>query len=155
MKSHRLTFILIPAFALLTACASTPDPAEVCSAEWITPRATKAVNKIEKRAKSSLRTLGSVSKSWAAGKTPGPYKMFKLSQAVDRMKRELTNGQGIRDLKTVAKTCNDPDIVKDSMRDLLERQGVSDSLIKRVESFPIYESLISSIAKPEPVKPNG
>lgn len=80
--------------------------------------------------------------------------MIALSNALGKMKKELTNGQGIRDLKIVANTCNDPDIIKDSMHDLLERQGVSDSLIKRIEINPVYESLISSISKPEPVTPN-
>lgn len=144
----------IPAMALLGACASTPDPAEVCSAEWITPRATKAVNKIEKRAKSSIRTLSKVSNTLAAGKTPGPFQMISMTNALSKMKKELTNGQGIRDLKIVAKTCNDPEIVKDSMRDLLKRQGISDSFIQQIENFPIYENIISSIAEPEPVSPN-
>ncbi|MEP4052005.1 MAG: hypothetical protein ABJN22_07160 [Litorimonas sp.] len=155
MKLTLRSFIAIPVFAMLSACASTPDPAEVCSAEWIAPRATKAVGKIEKRAKSSIKTLRKVSETWASGKTPGPIQMFRLSNALDKMKKELTDGQGIRDLKIVAKTCNDPEIIKDSMRDLLERQGVSDSLIRRVESRPIYESLISSISEPDPVNPNS
>ncbi len=139
---------------MLSACASTPDPAEVCSAEWITPRANKAVSKIEKRAGSSIKTLSKVSQSWAEGKTPGPFQMFALSSAVNKMKKELTNGQGIRDLRTVAKTCNDPQLIKDSMRDLLERQGVSEKLIGWMENNPIYESLVSSLAEPEPVIKN-
>lgn len=155
MTSRRYTLLLAPALLLLSGCASTPDPAEVCSAEWIAPRATKAVDKIEKRAKSSIRTLSKVSQTWASGKTPGPLQMIALSRALDKMKKELTDGQGIRDLKIVAKTCNDPEIIKDSMRDLLERQGVSDSLIQRVENSPIYQSVIASISEPEPVQPNG
>jgi len=70
------------------------------------------------------------------------------------MEKELTRGQGIKDLKTVAKTCNDPTIVSDSMRDLLERQGVSEKLITQIESMPIYESLISSLAEPKPIEAN-
>lgn len=147
--------ILCTALLLLTACASTPDPAEVCSAEWITPRATKAVNKIEKRAKSSFRTLSKVSETWASGKTPGPLQMFQLTRALDKMKKELTNGQGIKDLKIVSKTCKDPEIIKDSMRVLLERQGLSESAMQFIESNPIYQSVITSIAEPKPVKPNG
>lgn len=151
-KSHILIF---PALLVLTACASTPDPAEVCSAEWIAPRATKAVDKIERRAQSSFRTLSKVSKTWASGKTPGPLQMIQFTRAIEKMKKELTRGQGIRDLKIVAKTCNDPEIIKDSMRDLLERQGMSESLIQRIEGNPIYQSVITSIAEPKPVKPNG
>ena len=71
------------------------------------------------------------------------------------MKKELTGGQGIKDLKTVAKTCNDPDIIKTSMHDLFERQGFSSTLISWIENTPIYENIISSIAKPDPVDPNG
>jgi hypothetical protein len=155
MKFRSQIFLFAPALFILGACASTPDPAEICSAEWIAPRATKAVDKIEKRAKSSIRTLSKVSKTWAAGKTPGPLQMYSLSRALDKLKKELTDGQGIRDLKIVAKTCNDPEIIKDSMRELFERQGVSERLIERVENSPIYQSVITSISEPEPVKPNG
>jgi len=140
IMTHKVYTLLCPVLLILSACASTPDPAEICSADWITPRATKAVNKIEKRAKSSFRTLSKVSESWASGKTPDPWQMFQLSRALDKMKKELTNGQGIRDLKIVAKTCNDPEIIKDSMRELLERQGISDSLMQRIENSPIYQS---------------
>ena len=155
MKSTFRVILLLPALALISACASTPDPAEVCSAEWITPRATKAVDKIEKRATSSIQTLRKASETLAEGKTPGLLQLLALNNALSKMKKELTRGQGIKDLKTVAKTCNDPGIIKDSMRDLLQRQGVSDSFIQRIEASPIYESLISSITEPEPVRPNG
>lgn len=154
MKPILRTVIVLPALAILGACASTPDPAEICSAEWIAPRATKAVSKIEKRAGSSLKTLSSVSKTWASGKTPNLIQMIQLRNSLSKMEKELTNGQGIKDLRTVAKTCNDPNLIKDSMSDLLERQGVSDNLIKWMESNPIYERLISSISEPQPVTPN-
>lgn len=154
MKTKLHAIFLVPALALISACASTPDPAEVCSAEWIAPRTTKAVNRIEKRATSSIGTLRKASETLASGKTPGLFQLLALNNALNKMKKELTNGQGIRDLKTVAKTCNDPGIIKDSMRGLLERQGVSDSFIQRIESSPIYESLTSSIAEPEPVNRN-
>ena len=155
MKILLRSLICLPALALLSACASVPDPAEVCTAEWITPRATKAVNSIEKSAKSSFKTFRDVSETWASGKQPGFFQLLALNSAMNKMKKELTRGQGITDLKTVAKTCNDPNIIKTSMHDLLERQGLSDNLIAWVENSPIYSSIIASIAEPEPVKPNG
>ena len=155
MKILLRSLICLPALALLSACASVPDPAEVCTAEWITPRATKAVNSIEKSAKSSFKTFRDVSETWASGKQPGFFQLLALNSAMNKMKKELTRGQGIKDLKTVAKTCNDPNIIKTSMHDLLERQGLSDNLIGWIENSPIYESIIASIAEPNPVKPNG
>jgi len=155
MKHIRHTLLIVPGLLLLGACASTPDPAEICTAEWITPRATKAVNKIEKSAKSSFKTFASVSKTWAKGKQPNFLQLLSLNSALDKMKKELTRGQGIKDLKTVASTCNDPDIIKTSMKGLLERQGVSENLIQWIENTPIYESIVSSITEPVPVEQNG
>lgn len=155
MKTVSRSIVLLSAIAMISGCASTPDPAEVCSTEWIAPRADKAISRIEKRAGSSIKTLSKVSKTWASGKTPGPFQMFALSNALNKMKKELTQGQGIKDLKMVATTCNDPKIIKDSMRSLLDRQGVSETLISKIENNPIYESLISNISEPRPVTPNG
>lgn len=103
--------------------------------------------RIEKRAKSSIETLRDVSESWAQGKTPGPIQLFSLSRAMKSLENELTNGRGIRDLKTVARTCNDPDIISESMRDLLARQGVSDNLIAQIESTPIYQNLLDEVTR--------
>lgn len=137
---------------LLSACASTPDPAEICSAEWIAPRAERAVERIQKRAKKSIKTLSNASESWSKGKTPGPLQMFALSRAMKSLETELTQGKGITDLKTVARTCNDPEIVSDAMRSLLKRENVSDRLITWVEGNPIYQRLLSNITAPEPVE---
>jgi len=155
MKLKLHVTLTLSAILLLGACASTPDPAEVCTAEWITPRTNSAIGKIEKRAKSSMKTLTSVSKTYAEGKKPNLFQLLALSNAMNNMKKELTRGQGIKDLKTLATTCNDPNIIKDSMRDMMKRQGIDDSFIQRIETNPIYESLISSISQPEPVASNG
>lgn len=154
MKTILRSVAVGSAAVIFTACASTPDPAEVCTSEWIAPRAEKAVGRIEKRASSSIKTLSSVSKTWASGKTPSVFQLFALSNAVKKMEKELKNGQGIKDLKTVAKTCNDPNIINDTMRGMLQRQGVSDSLIQRIENNPIYQNAIASISEPEPVYVN-
>ena len=155
MKILFRSLVCLPALILLSACASVSDPAEVCTAEWISKSATKAVDSIEKSAKSSFKTFRDVSETWASGKQPGFFQLIALNGAMNKMKKELTRGQGIKDLKTVAKTCNDPNIIKTSMHDLLERQGLSDNLISWIENSPIFESIISSIAEPDPVNPNG
>ncbi len=151
----RAIFLCLPAVLLLSACASTPDPAEVCTSEWIAPRATKAVGKIESSARSSLKTFSSVSKTWAKGDTPNLVQLWSLNKAMNKMKKELTRGQGIKDLKTVAKRCNDPNIIKDSMSELFRKQGMSENIVSWIENSPIYDSLIASIAEPTPVTPNG
>ena len=67
MKILFRSLVCLPALILLSACASVPDPAEVCTAEWISKSATKAVDSIEKSAKSSFKTFRDVSETWASG----------------------------------------------------------------------------------------
>ncbi|WP_427450948.1 hypothetical protein [Litorimonas sp. WD9-15] len=134
---------------MISACASTPNPAKVCTAEWIAPRADRAVERIEKKASRAIKTLAAASQTLAEGKTPGLFQSLAASRALGSLEKELKNGKGIQDLRTVAKTCNDPEIISDGMRSLLERQGVSDSFISQIESFGIYQDLISGIAEPE------
>jgi len=150
------SLLTLPATALLcasmlSACASTPDPAEVCTTEWISARSDKAISSIQDRAKSSMKTLSKVSSKVAKCKSPNFLQQAQLLGALNGMRKELTRGQGIKDLKTVAKTCNDPNIVKDAMHGLMKRNGISDSFINTVENSPIYQSLISTIAAPEPI----
>jgi|GEM_PF-1065528 len=155
MTTHFKLLLVALTLSFLGACASTPDPAEVCTSEWIAPRADNAVERIEKRAKSSLKTFSSVAKTRAEGKNPDILQRAKLYLAVESMKKELTRGQGIKDLKTLAQTCNDPKLVGDSMRGLLERNGLRQNIITWLEGNPIYQRLISTVSAPEPVKPNG
>ena len=153
-RLYKTSFI---AFAVigLTACASTPDPAEVCSAEWIAPRTSSAVAKIEKRASSAMKSLVKAAKIRATGDDLNFLEGMSFYRSMSKLRNELTKGQGIKDLKTVATTCNDPTIVSDAMKSLMQSQGISDSLLRRIENNPIYQSVISVITEPEPVNPNG
>ena len=57
--------------------------------------------------------------------------------------------RGIRDLRTVAKTCNDPEIISNSVKTMLQRQGVSDTFISRIENSPFYERILKGITDGE------
>jgi len=155
MKSILSLPIACTAMLFVSACASTPDPAEICSAEWIAPRTERAVTRIEKRAKSSIKALSNASESWAQGKTPGPFQMFALSNAFKKLEKELTQGQGIKDLKTVSRTCNDPDIISDALSDVMRRQGVSDQFIDFVAGNPIYQNILDELNELEVVASNS
>ena len=64
---------------------------------------------------------------------------------MNKLKKELTDGAGVRDLKTLASTCNDPDIIKKSMSDLLDRQSFSPQLRNMVESNPLFKSVVQEM----------
>jgi len=141
-----------------TACATTPSPEKICSAEWITPRADKAVSRIEKKTSRAVKTLKRAGESFSKGKTPGMFTMMRLSSALEGLEYEFTDGPAMRDLKTLAKTCDNPDLITKAMRSVLVNQGVSDDVFDFIEALPLYQNLlqqnlhdISPLAAPKPV----
>lgn len=139
--------ILLPTLA---ACATAPDPAKICTAEWIGERSDKAISRIESKAGRSLKSLRKAGESWSKGKTPNPFQLLMLSNSLKSLEKELKNGRGIRDLKTLSATCNDPKIVSDAMGDFLRKQGLPENVINFVEGMGVYQELIT----PEPSLPN-
>lgn len=128
--------------AFLTACASTPTPEEICTAEWITPRVDRAVNRIETRLDKTLDTLANAGESWLRGQSPGPLQLLRLSNAAKEFEREIKQGQGIRDLRLIARTCNDPELIRTQIYTLLDRQGVSDQMTDFLEETGMLDRII-------------
>ena len=146
MTRSKTTFLSAAlAGLMLSGCATAPDPAKVCTSDWIGERSSNALSKIESRSKSSISSLKKAGESWAQGKQPGPLQLWTLSRSMNKLKNELTDGAGVRDLKTLASTCNDPDIIKKSMSDLLDRQSFSPQLRNMVESNPLFQSVVQEM----------
>jgi len=142
--------ISLTCFAILSlslaGCATAPDPAKVCTAEWIGERSDKAISRIESKAGRSLKSLQKAGESWAKGKTPNPFQMLALSSSLKGLEKELKNGRGIKDLKTLSATCDDPKIISDAMGGFLRKQGLPDNIINFIEGMGLYQEII----KPEP-----
>lgn len=140
-------FVPLVSLAILSttiaSCATAPDPAKVCTSEWISKRSDKAISRIESKAGRSLKSLQKTGESWSKGKTPNPFQMLMLSRSLKSLENELKNGQGIRDLKTLSATCNDPKIISDAMGGFLRKQGLPDNIINFIEDMGIYQELIA------------
>jgi len=126
----------------LSACATTANPEKVCTADWVSKRSDKAMSNIERKAKPALRKLGKAAQSWASGKKPGPIQLWSLQGSVNSLTKELETGRGMRDLKTLAKTCNNPEIVTKAMTNMMRDNGLSQGMIDFVERLPQYKELI-------------
>ena len=143
MASIILRTVMTISVLSLAACASTPDPAKVCTSEWIGERSDKAIGKIQSKSASSLKALKKASESWVRGKEPSLYTLFKLKNETKSLRKELTDGQGIKDLRTLSKTCNDPELISDSMGKFMREQGLSDRMIGFIENLDIYQNAIN------------
>ena len=137
----------------LSACATTPDPAKVCTAEWISERSDKAMSSIERKAKPALSKLGKAAQKYSEGKKPNIVQMFSLNNSINSLTKEFESGRGIKDLKTLANTCNDPKIVTSAMSNLMRENGLSQWMINMVENLPQYRNLILQGLPQTPVEP--
>ena len=135
---------LVGAALLLSACSTTPDPAKVCTAEWIEPRADAAVDRIEGRVGKALDAFRDVAESWMDGRDPGPIQMFRLSNATKSLEKELENGRGIRDLRMIAQTCNDPELIRSEVFKLLDREGLPTPLLNFLQGTGILDQIIET-----------
>ena len=141
----RKILVTILATCALSACASTQyDAAEVCSADWIKPRAADALTELIDDTEGAVKSMRKVSTKYMEGKTPGPLQMFALSNSLKSLEKELTKGQGIKDLKILAKTCNDPQIVTDGMKAFVENLGLPQRISAFIEALPRYQELLAA-----------
>ena len=146
MKHFGTSLIFACLTLALTGCATAPDPAKVCTSEWIGERSDKAISRIQSKASRSLKSLRKAGESWSKGNKPNFIQMALLSRSLKGLENELKNGRGMRDLKTVAATCNDPKIISDAMGSFMRKQGLPDNIINFIEGMGLYQELI----KPDP-----
>lgn len=138
---------LIATFAWLSGCATTYDPAEVCTAEWIKPRADRALAELKNDTQDVFKALRRNADSWASGQVPGAFQMIALSSALKKLQRQVEYGQGVKDLKVLANTCDDPDIVLDSISSFMRDQGLPEQMVTFIEDLPAYQEALEEIIK--------
>ena len=143
----RLSLTAICAAVFMSACATTYDPAEVCTADWIKPRVDRALDYIQDDAETVFKNLRKVAASYVAGNTPGPLQLWSLQNSVKGLEKELRTGRGMKDLKTMARTCDNPKIITDAMSGFLRDQGLSQDFVRFVENFGLYKDIISDAVK--------
>ncbi len=141
----RLNLTLCVATALLlSACATTYDPVEVCSAKWIEPRVERAIGYIERDTKNIIKALSKSAESFEQGKAPGPFQLIALSSAVNKLTKELKTGRGVKDLRILRDTCDDPQIIEDALTDYMTDQGLPAGMISFIKALQPYQDLIEN-----------
>ncbi|MGB6229589.1 MAG: hypothetical protein WBF53_05625 [Litorimonas sp.] len=126
----------------LSACASTPNPDVVCTAEWVDARADRALDRIGDKSSKALDAFQDAGKTWLSGGSPGPLQLWRLSNAVKALEDELTDGKGVRDLRTLARTCNDPDLVRTRITSFLTESDIPDPVVRFLGGSGLIDQLI-------------
>ena len=139
MKTLLAPLLCLP---MLAACASTPDPAKVCTAEWIAPRVERAADRLEDKTAKAFRALRKVGAQWVRGDKPGALSMLSLRGAVRDLEDELKDGRGVRDLRTLARTCDDPELIRNEVLKLLERQDIPEPVLNFLRGSSLIDRLV-------------
>ncbi len=133
-------FVLILTGLLMTGCAK-PTPAEICSPEWIQPRVDKAMHAFDKNTRKSLRTLQKAGDTVKAGNAIGPLRMLSVLISLQSTLDQFVDGQALKDIRTIAKTCNDPELVTRSFRSFLKKKGVPGIVTDLLEDLQQFSTL--------------
>lgn len=132
----------------ISGCATSYNPAEVCTAQWIKPRAERAIGYLEKDTDRVIKTLKKSAKSFESGDMPGPFQILALTSAIDKLAEQFKSGRAIKDLRILRDTCNEPEIIEESLTDFMKDQGLPAGMIDMIRSLKPYQDLIEKETVP-------
>ena len=96
-----------------------------------------------------FRKLRKTGESLKDGRQPGPLQMFSLMNAVSKLGRKFENGRAMKDMRTLAATCDDPELIKNAMTDFMREQGIDEKFIGFINSLDAYKTMLETGKKPE------
>ncbi len=135
LKSIFIAAILTAGAAALPGCATSPDPAEVCTAEWIEPRAARAVKELRRDTGRTIKSLRKNAEKLQNGGSFSALRAASMINSVQKLVTKIERGRGVKDLKTLAATCDDPAIFKDGLVGYLDDMKAPKALMDIIRGF--------------------
>lgn len=134
--------LLALATVMLGACATTPSPAEVCSASWIKPRTDSALADFKRTTKDSWERLRKTGENAARQGNLGLVEKARVILSLTTLVSSFQNSQALTDLQTLGQTCNDPDLVRNALVGTLEEYNVPAPYIKLLNELDDFRRLL-------------
>ena len=135
IKSVIFGFVVTPIIIGMTGCATVPDPAEVCTAEWVKPRAERAVKDLRRDTGRTIKLLARNAEKLQNGGSFSPLRAAAMLNSLQKLVRKIETGRGVKDLKTLAATCDDPAILRDGVVGYLEDVKAPKVLMDMIRDF--------------------
>lgn len=137
---------------MLSACATTYDPAEVCTAEWIAPRVDLAVTQLERDTNRLIKTFKSAARSMEDGKISA-WKTYRMISSVQKYADRVENSRGMKDLRILSDTCDDPQIIRNGFADYLESVQAPSFLVMMLRDMDDFDGeLLRGFETSEPAE---
>jgi hypothetical protein len=75
--------------------------------------------------------------------------MFSVMNAINHLGNKFEKGRAMKDMRTLATTCDDPDLIKSAMTDFMREQGIDEKFINFLNSLQEYQKLLETGEKPK------
>lgn len=139
MLKRKPSFLTLGTAALmLSACATTYDPAEVCTAEWIAPRVDRAVMQLERDTNRLIKTFKSAASSMEDGKISA-WNTYRMISSVEKYADRVENSRGMKDLRILSDTCDDPQIIRNGFANYLESVQAPSFLVMMLRDMDDFD----------------
>ncbi len=142
--------LIIGSFSGLAGCATAPDPAEVCTAEWIKPRAARAIKELRRDTSRTIKSLSRNAEKLQNGGSLSAWRAASMISSVQKLATKIQRGSGVKDLKMLAATCDDPAILRDGVVGYLEDVKAPKALMDMIRGFD-FEKMTKEAAPLEGV----
>ena len=129
------TILIIGSLSGLAGCATTPDPAEVCTAEWVQPRAALAIKELRRDTGRTIKSLARNAEKLQNGGSLSAWRAASMIGSVQKLATKIQRGRGVKDLKILAATCDDPAILRDGVVGYLDDIKAPKALMDMIRGF--------------------
>ena len=129
---------------LLSACASTPRPEEVCSASWIKPRTDAALGQFQSQTRDTWDRLRRTGEGAAERGTIGLVEKATVLLSLTSLVNDFQSSQALKDLRTLGQTCDDPDLVKNALLGTLEEYNVPQPYLNLLNELDAFVELLGN-----------
>lgn len=141
------TMLLALALILMSACAAQPRPEEICTAEWIKPRVDTALTGFRENTGEIMESLGDVgSIVVGSGGVLGMLDKVRVMLKLTKLVSNFEGGQTFKDLNTLGRTCNDPELAVNALKGVLTEYKVPEPIMDLLENLDEFKALAEEAA---------
>lgn len=137
-------FAIVALTLMLTACASKPPPEEICSAAWIKPRTDAALEDFKAATADDWKSLRRSTEGSSASAEIGLLEKARVILSLASVVSSFQNSQALDDLRTLSKTCDDPELVSNALRGTLSEYGVPSAYIELLDELEGFIELMNN-----------
>ena len=107
------------------------------------------MNEFKRDTTKTFKTFRKTADRMKDGGSIGPLQMFSMMNALSSLANKFENGRAMKDMRTLAQTCDDPELIKNAMTDFMRDQGISEQFIGYINGIDEYRKLIDTGERPE------